>query len=426
MTMTRNETTGNWEADVKDRMVGRIHLSLRTSVKREATSRYAALLQLLREGDVDLINRLRAQKIHISAVERCVRDRIPFATLKANTDRWPTLADATEQYVGWLEANDNKADKTAATARNQLEVFAGFEKGLADTRLNDITPEQVTAYQTWLATIGNDGKPYAVNSRTAYVGRVSALYNFIQEEEHRRAIREERQMRSLHSPVDSRTQPKGHTHRERYLTTEEAEALFAATPDQLRFPIGAGLLGGLRVGEMQHLRPVDLDFTAETMAIREKEWRRGDTPLFWQPKTDRSNRRVNMSDELCALARHHVGRYASTSWILPARSDASQPLGTAMFSLEFTRIVNNAGLWAPRGTPEAVSFHTLRHTFASWLVMAGESLLTVARLLGNTAQMVEDTYGHLAPEHRKKAVGRLSGMVAIPPAISDNGNGSHS
>lgn len=421
MTMTRNDATGNWEADVRDRMAGRLHISLRTSVKREATARYAALVTFVREGDLDLIDRLRSQKINIQAIERCVRDRIPFASLRATGERWPTFADAAEQYIAWLEANDNKADATANTARSQLALFASFD-GIGSLRLNDITPEHVAAYQTWLAESGNDGKPYAVNTRTAYVGRVSTLFSFMQEEEHRRAIRDGRQPRVLHSPVDTRTQPRGQTHRERYLTPQEAEALLAATPDQLRFPVAAGLLGGMRVSEMLHLRPspLDVDLTASTLAVQDKQW----AGRKWTPKTQGSRRRINMNDELRAMLDAHAAQFASPHWLVPSTIDPTQPLPLTSFGPHFRRIVDNAGLSAPRGTPQYVSFHTLRHTFASWLVMADENLLTVAKLLGNSVQMVEKTYGHLAPEHRKKAVGRLSGMIAIPPALSDSPNGN--
>jgi integrase len=286
-----------------------------------------------------------------------------------------------------------------------------------------VTPEQIAAYQTWLATVGNDGKSYAVNTRTAYVGRVATLYAFVQEEEHRKAIRENRQPRVLHSPVDIRTQPRGHTHRERYLSPQEAEALLTATPDQLRFPVAAGLLAGLRVSEMLHLRPppLDVDLTALTLAIQEKEW----AGRRWKPKTAGSKRRVNMNDELAAILTHHLEHYASRSWLVPSPVDASLPLHINTFSERFRRIVNDAGLEAPQDSPQFVSFHTLRHTFASWLVMADENVLTVAKLLGNSVAMVEQTYGHLAPEHRKKAVGRLSGMFAIPPVLSDETNGGH-
>lgn len=421
MTMTKNPATGNWEADIKDRMAGRLHVSLRTKLKTEATLRYSALVAFVREGDAVLIQRLRDQKLHISAVERCVRDRVPFATLRATGDRWPTVDEAAAQYVTWLEANENKADWTVVTAKSQLAKFASYD-GLGGTRLDDVTPEQIAAYQTWLATDGNDGKPYAVNTRTAYVGRVATLYAFIQEEEHRRAIRDGRHPRTLHSPIDTRTQPRGHTQRERYLTTQEAEALFAATPDQLRFPVAAGLLGGLRVSEMLHLRPppLDVDLTAATLAVQEKEWGGRE----WSPKTKGSKRKVNMNDELAAILQHHLEHYASPQWLVPSRVNGSIPMPLDTFGPMFRRIVDDAGLGAPRESPQFVSFHTLRHTFASWLVMADENVLTVAKLLGNSVAMVETTYGHLAPEHRKKAVGRLSGMIAIPPALVDDGNGN--
>jgi integrase len=46
----------------------------------------------------------------------------------------------------------------------------------------------------------------------------------------------------------------------------------------------------------------------------------------------------------------------------------------------------------------AVSFHILRHTWASLAVMAGVPLLVVARNLGHAdTRMVETHYGHLAP-----------------------------
>jgi site-specific recombinase XerD len=51
--------------------------------------------------------------------------------------------------------------------------------------------------------------------------------------------------------------------------------------------------------------------------------------------------------------------------------------------------------------PGKVTFHTLRHTFASRLVMAGVDLLTVKALGGwNRLEMVE-RYAHLAPSLRE-------------------------
>ena len=45
-----------------------------------------------------------------------------------------------------------------------------------------------------------------------------------------------------------------------------------------------------------------------------------------------------------------------------------------------------------------ISFHGLRHTWASLAVMGGMPLIVVARNLGHVdTRMVESTYGHLSP-----------------------------
>jgi integrase len=52
-----------------------------------------------------------------------------------------------------------------------------------------------------------------------------------------------------------------------------------------------------------------------------------------------------------------------------------------------------------------VSFHVLRHTYASHAVMNGAPLMVVAKNLGHTdTRMVEKYYGHLAPSFVADAI----------------------
>ncbi|MFO7889897.1 MAG: tyrosine-type recombinase/integrase [bacterium] len=53
---------------------------------------------------------------------------------------------------------------------------------------------------------------------------------------------------------------------------------------------------------------------------------------------------------------------------------------------------------------EDLNVHSLRHTFASHLVMAGVNLLTVSKLLGHSSVKVTEVYAHLIPDHLKTAV----------------------
>jgi integrase len=50
-----------------------------------------------------------------------------------------------------------------------------------------------------------------------------------------------------------------------------------------------------------------------------------------------------------------------------------------------------------------VTFHTLRHTFASHAVRAGVDLLTLARLLGHKDVKHTQRYAHLAPDYLRQA-----------------------
>ena len=60
---------------------------------------------------------------------------------------------------------------------------------------------------------------------------------------------------------------------------------------------------------------------------------------------------------------------------------------------------------------QKVVFHTLRHTFASWLVQKGTPLYTVAELMGHTSLEMTQRYAHLAPDTMRKAALGLSGML---------------
>lgn len=55
-----------------------------------------------------------------------------------------------------------------------------------------------------------------------------------------------------------------------------------------------------------------------------------------------------------------------------------------------------------------VNLHTLRHTCASHLVMAGVDLPTIAKILGHTDIKTTMIYSHLAGNHIRQAVRRIS------------------
>ena len=57
-------------------------------------------------------------------------------------------------------------------------------------------------------------------------------------------------------------------------------------------------------------------------------------------------------------------------------------------------------------------FHDLRHTFASYLVMAGVPLNTIRELLGHSTINMVLRYSHLAPDHKFGSVEKLSTILS--------------
>jgi len=66
-------------------------------------------------------------------------------------------------------------------------------------------------------------------------------------------------------------------------------------------------------------------------------------------------------------------------------------------------------LFRKLGTADA-SFHSLRHTAASWLVMKGEDLYAVGQLLGRRTPRMTQRYAHLSPKYMAGTVGQFDSV----------------
>jgi len=74
------------------------------------------------------------------------------------------------------------------------------------------------------------------------------------------------------------------------------------------------------------------------------------------------------------------------------------------------------------GLPEGLQLYTLRHNFASQLVMAGADILTVSKLMAHSS--IETTikfYAHLAPDHKRSAVD-LFARTVVGEAVEAGGS----
>ena len=61
---------------------------------------------------------------------------------------------------------------------------------------------------------------------------------------------------------------------------------------------------------------------------------------------------------------------------------------------------------------QRVIFHSLRHTFASWLAIEGTPLYSIAKLMGHKSISMSERYSHLSPDHKKDIVIGLERMFS--------------
>ncbi len=174
----------------------------------------------------------------------------------------------------------------------------------------------------------------------------------------------------------------------RFLSKDEYRLLLENCGENL-YPIFYALLNtGMRKSELEHLEWKDIDFDRRKIKIRVKE--------NWRPKT--TEREIPINEGLLkALMEHKKTRKGQ----LVFHSGNGQPIEPNSLRKKLMAITKKCGF------PDVTKLHTLRHTFASYLVMNSVDLPTVKKLMGHSNIDTTMIYAHLADEHVDRAVERL-------------------
>lgn len=191
-------------------------------------------------------------------------------------------------------------------------------------------------------------------------------------------------------PVPKIRMPKFDNRRIRFLSQDEAERLL----DQLKItsPLWHdialfALNTGLRCGEILAMTASQINLNAKVCTVKDSKTRLG--------------RSVPLNDSALSVVHHYITVNRCVS--VPIFNKNNRPINpySRQFHLAVKKCGFNTGITDRR---ERVCFHTLRHTFASWLVQRGVQLQLVGQLLGHTTMKMTLRYAHLAPEQGIQAV----------------------
>jgi integrase len=174
--------------------------------------------------------------------------------------------------------------------------------------------------------------------------------------------------------------------RVRYLNEEEEARLREQIGEEEWPLVAVAMHTGLRLSEQLHLEWEYVDFVAGILTVpRSKS---GET------------RRVPMNDTVREILRTRPSRLKS-KYVFPSQTGETPIDGRNYMNRVFLRALKRAKI-------EKFTWHCLRHTFASRLVMAGADIRTVQELMGHKTISMTLRYSHLSPEHQLAAVQRLN------------------
>lgn len=206
----------------------------------------------------------------------------------------------------------------------------------------------------------------------------------------RRILRKSIQWELYSGPLPHFEMPRFDNRRMRFLTPNEAKDLLFALRlrSELWHDISKfALHTGLRAGELFNLQTYNVNISNRLIYIMDSK--------------NSTTRPIPLNQ----IALEVAEKYHSTKKQFLFTSKAQK---ICTVSKTFPRVVAELGFnTSITDRRQHVVFHTLRHTFASWLVQNGHSLPLVGELLGHKSVEMTRRYAHLAPAQSQAAVSTL-------------------
>jgi len=311
-----------------------------------------------------LASDIRAERI------RSIRHGFELPKQKAKV---PFLKDVWETYATWIKTNK------ARNGRDDLNLYNNHIKGrFGNRRMNEISTFDLERMKSELL---KEGLAPATVKHCLVIIRQIYNKSFTWD------------LYRGGNPVKGLKMPIVQNQRQRFLSYEEAAMLLkelsAMQKPTLHDMAMLSTHTGLRAGEIFNLKGYDLDFQNDLIRI-----------------TDPKNKMMRYADMLGTVKDMLERRRPQEpeGLVFPDRNGKKIVNISQSFRKVIKRLGFNNGITDRR---QMVTFHSLRHTYASWLALQGESLITIRDMLGHKTTAMTERYSHLIADHKKRAAERL-------------------
>lgn len=302
------------------------------------------------------------------------------AEATARRDIPATIGDLYDVYIVHARASKK-------SWKSDQQIYKSRLRALADLLLTDITPGRITSHRQLLA------QAYSPASVRHALGLL------------RRMVRwgAEHYARDWPDGIPSNpllgvAMPRVSNQRLRYLRRHEADALLSwlAEHDPTIHDIALlGLYTGMRRGEIVELLCGHIDLSAKIISIVD-------------PKSGATRETVSIPDVIVPMLTSRMEGRPPGGLLFRSNVTGRQ---IHAISLRFSKAVDAIGLNDGIDDPRyRITFHSLRHTYISWLVMAGVDIRTVQEMARHRSFEMTLRYAHLAPRARQSAANLLAGF----------------
>lgn len=156
---------------------------------------------------------------------------------------------------------------------------------------------------------------------------------------------------------------------------------------------------GMRIGELLALTYKDILIDKNKININKSLQRISGQNIVTEPKTQRSKRQVDISDELLEEIKEYISKFYHCE-----KETRLFPFMKYTFERDIKYYADKAGV-------KRIRVHDLRHSHASLLLHAGIDVITVSRRLGHeNIETTLKTYSHIYDQSGKKVQDLLNNI----------------
>jgi site-specific recombinase XerD len=281
-----------------------------------------------------------------------------------------------EIFLEWSKTNSN-SPRTYRRHKESMDKFSEFLKAKRITKLSHTCYEKFKSY-----LLDKDLSPRTVDIHLTAVSKLVTVLENIE-----------------HIPKGVYPRPTliraKRAKAPQFWTLEEIDRVLQATNNSyLQNMIKVGLNTGLRRSELLHLRWEDIHFEGRFMLIQGYEMKCGNETIRFDPK-DHELRRIKMNQQAVDVFLQEKIKNNPSPLVFPNKYGR----------LRRNNIDRDLRLFLKKaGVTEKGTWHAIRRTFATHLVMAGADLESIRQLLGHSEIKTTMAYLNVTSQHLDKTV----------------------